>query len=799
MLRIARAPPVVGLALAAGAGATLLHLGVHPSWTFLSLPLLLRPESASNRPPSPRLPLILAFLAGAFLTHSWAGREAGDCRYRLEEGAALEFRGRLQGRLAEERGEISPLGGSVGGCNRPLRFVLGGGASGEARENRPPPPPGSRLLLRGRWRRSGAASARDPLRAGYLKVDSLDLLPPDRGGWRDPGGMAGRVQVRLGALFPDERGMVEALVLARKEGLSPAVKESFSRAGTAHLLAISGFHVGVVAGLLLLAGGWMGLAFPTRFLLGSAGVWGYVLFIGLPDAALRAALILTLLSLGRLRNRAVAPLGALASAFLLFLFGDPGALLRPGFQLSFAGALGLVVWGPPMARRLSEGNGFRVPPPLAGGLAAGVSATLATLPLVAWHFGRVSLVGIPVTLLAAPMVTLAIPGILLSLLASLASPSLGAFLARGVELDLRLLARMVEWAATLPWASVWVSRPGLVAGVAGVLAASLVLEARPRARQGGGRTLLALGALSGLILWPVGDRVVGRGTVELVVLDVGQGDALLLRSPRGRWILVDAGPKNESFDAGARVVLPYLRRRGIAALDLMVLTHPDMDHVGGAEAVLREYPVAGVLDPGVPVGTGVFLGALEGARERGVPWRVAEAGDSLDLDGLALRVLWPPGAGALKDPATLRQMEALEAGEGANARSIVLELRYGDFSALLTGDAPAPVEEEVLSRILSPGIRVLKVGHHGSRTSTSPELLERISPELALVSVGGRNRYGHPHAEVLHRLQAGGAGVGRTDRSGTLTLRARRDGTFAVRGERGIGVIKSVSVASRMR
>jgi competence protein ComEC len=129
-------------------------------------------------------------------------------------------------------------------------------------------------------------------------------------------------------------------------------------------------------------------------------------------------------------------------------------------------------------------------------------------------------------------------------------------------------------------------------------------------------------------------------------------------------------------------------------------------------------------------------------------------------------------------------MEAVEAEDGANALSLVLELRYGEFSALLTGDAPVAVEEAFLSRILSPRIQALKVGHHGSRTSTSPELLERLSPEVALISVGGRNRYGHPHGEVLRRLEAEGVGVFRTDRLGTVWLRARKDGGFEIRGER---------------
>jgi competence protein ComEC len=276
--------------------------------------------------------------------------------------------------------------------------------------------------------------------------------------------------------------------------------------------------------------------------------------------------------------------------------------------------------------------------------------------------------------------------------------------------------------------------------------------------------------LAALLLGPLVAGALNRGTVELVVLDVGQGDALVLRSPAGRWILVDAGPRSESFDAGARTVLPYLRQRGVPALELLVLTHPDMDHVGGAPAILLDFPVEGVMDPGAAVGKEVFLDALHAAQARGVPWRVAGAGDSLNLDGVVLRVLAPDSAG--------RAM----AGEDANAASLVLELRYGAFSALLTGDAPSVVEEGVIRRLLSPKVQLLKIGHHGSSTSTGAELLARTHPETALISVGRRNRYGHPHASVLQRMEAEGARVLRTDEDGTVVVKARKDGKYSVRG-----------------
>ncbi len=774
---------MVGLALAFALGTVLHRLGVPLSWTLLSLLTLLRPNAPSSGPGLPLPSLALVLVAGSLLASHWSAERAGDCRLHLGEGQVLELRGRLLGRVVEGRGTLMVREGLPGGCNGRIRFVLGRGA-----EKGDPFSPGDGVVVQGAWRRGVVGREGDPERAGYLQVRSVGKVGVGVGGTRpgvirDPTLLGPRIQERLGRLFPLQGALVEALILARKEGLAPDRKEAFARAGTAHLLAISGFHVGVVGGLLLLLGGWLGLSHRRRFLLGALGVWSYILVIGLPDAALRAALIITLLSLGRILGRSVSAPGALASAFLLLLAADPGALSRVGFQLSFAGSLGLILWSKPFSEALAPGGGSGWKAALAGGAAAGTAATLATLPLVGWHFGRVSLMGIPMTLLAAPLVTLAIPGVFMALLASFLWFPLGAFLASGVEVDLWLLTRLVEWAADLPFASAWVSRPAILAGslgLAGGWVAHRTLEDRsPLIR----RIVLSAGLLSGLLVGPGVEILLGGGVVEVVALDVGQGDAIGIRSPRGRWILVDAGPRTERFDAGGRVVLPYLRRRGVRRVESLILTHPDMDHVGGAAAVLEGVGVTQILDPGRAVGSEVFVDALEAARARGTPWRVARAGDSLNLDGVALRVLWPPREEAhplAPSPfSSPREARAL-ARAGNNEASVVVELRYGSFSALLTGDAPVEVEEAVLPLLLSPRIQLLKAGHHGSHTSTSPELVERTRPEAALISVGRRNRYGHPAAGVLRILEGAGVRVFRTDLHGELRVRARKDGSFRV-------------------
>jgi competence protein ComEC len=588
--------------------------------------------------------------------------------------------------------------------------------------------------------------------------------------------------------------MVAALTLARKEGLDPGLREAFARSGTAHLLAISGFHVGVVSSLLLVL--LRGAGFPRRRAgtLASGGTWLYVALLGFPDAASRAALILSTLVASRARGRPPARWGGLASALLILLVLDPRRIASPGFQLSFAGAAGLVAWAPALRACLRRPAGWRLPNAVSSVLASGVAATVATLPVVAWHFERVSLVGIPATIVVSPLVAFALPGALVSLLADALHPALGRFLAGGVEVALVALEEGTRWMALPGWTSVWVSRSWIfVVALAGALGVRLTQRRliRNRVRRVVG---VAFG-FTALVLWPVAATVQGRGGVELIAIDVGQGDALALRSPAGRWILVDAGPAVRG-DGGGHPVVKALRDRGVVRLEALIVTHPDLDHIGGVPAVIRAVEVAAVLEPALPTGKDGYVEALEAARTRGVPWLRAEAGRRFDVDGMIVEVLHPPASP--RDPLSL-QAEQLD----ANSTSVVVAVRFGAFDALLTGDAPAQVEREVAGAIgggfevlkvaqverevagaIGGGFEVLKVAHHGSDTSTDSVLLARTRPRVGLVSVGRGNHYGHPSPDVLGRLRRAGAEVRRTDREGTLRVLARRDGTFRIEAAR---------------
>jgi competence protein ComEC len=739
-------PPVTRLALAYATGAAWALVGAPLGAAPLAAALfLVLPNLASRRPSGWRALWVLAGLAGLVAT---LGLEdpAGGCAPTHLDGPAV-----VEGRfLASPRTGSAPFV-TDSSCG-PFTVVVG---DAEAPAGRP-------VRIGGVWREGRQ-------RPWFLAQEvSVRTGAADREWrWRAVRWRDGLV-ARLDRLYGERAPLVAALTLARREGLDTDLRETFARVGIAHLLAISGFHVGVIAGVMLVLLLLLRQDPRRAALCAAAGAWAYVGLIEFPDAACRAALVITAAALSRARARPAAKWGAIGAALLILLALDPRRLASAGFQLSFTGAAGLTAWSAPLARGIRRVTGRRCPQSLAMGLAAGIAATLATLPVVAWHFERVSLVGIPVTLVATPLVTLGLIGALGSLAADFVWPDLASLLAGGVSFVISGLEALAGVAGALPWASAWTTRSTVLAGVVGV-AVAMLLARRPRFGATARRATTALYVSAGVLAWPLLLTLQGRGSAEILMIDVGQGDAIALRSPKGRWLLIDTGPASREGGMAGHPVVRALKSRGVRRLEALVLTHPDLDHIGGAEAVLSTFDVGVVYDPGLPAGKQSFVDVLDVAAGRGVPWRAARAGDRIDLDGLVLRVLSPE--------------EELAPGGDSNASSVVIHAVLGDFDVLLTGDSYKDVD-----RLLAPGftevVEVLKVGHHGSDTSTDALLLARARPELALISVGRNNRYGHPAPEVLDRLNRSGARVRRTDREGSISVLGRPDGSYSVTARR---------------
>ncbi len=563
------------------------------------------------------------------------------------------------------------------------------------------------------------------------------------------GGVADRLRAHLQGTLArgtagERRALVTGIVLGEESELAPPLREAFRASGLMHLLAVSGQNVAITAlGVVALAR----LALVGRRageLLAVAAVLAYALAAGWQPSVVRAAVAGCLTSLAWLTARPRDRWHAMALGALLLLVWTPYAFLEPGFQLSFGAVAAIFVVVPRLARRL-EGTPIRGRP--AELLAVAAACGAVTAPIVWLHFEAVPLWTVPANVLAEPAMPPLVGLALASALVEPVSPSSAAALAWLAGWCGAWIAFVARTFASLPGAEIdsW----GAV-GALGVVGVALVLIARPpRARRAGATLVTASLGLTALVgWWALSDRPAWAppAGLRLTVLDVGQGDAILLETRAGA-VLVDQGPP-EADVAG------QLRRGGLRALSAIVLTHPQRDHVGGAADVLRRLAVGVVLNPGLdPSASPDQRAALEAARRGGVRIRLARAGDVLRVGGLRLDILWPDGTGP--------------PGEDPNLRAVVLLARFGSTSALLSADA----ESVVMLRLRLPRVDVLKVAHHGSADPGLPELLRRLRPRVAVVSVGAGNDYGHPTPETLAALDAvAGLDVLRTDRDGPVVI-----------------------------
>jgi competence protein ComEC len=559
----------------------------------------------------------------------------------------------------------------------------------------------------------------------------------------DSAGIRDRAAAGLGRGMPSrEAALARGFVLGEDEEIAEATKEDFRRAGLSHLLAVSGQNVTLLALLAMPLLGVLGIPLRERLFWLLALIAVYVPVAGAGPSIQRAGVMGALGLLATLSGRRASRLYALALAALVTLAIDPGVAADVGWQLSFAAVLGILLLATPLRERIVARLG---PGPwrraLAEGVAVTVAATLATAPLIAYHFETVSTTTIVANVLALPAVA---PAMWLGMCSAGLSqlPGLPLEPLNGLNaLLLAYVAQVAKWCAAPGWAElrVHVDGTGLVLAYLGLGLALLVCRRWPRQAF----ALAAVAFACWLPLPSVGGAKAGPPQgLRVVVLDVGQGDAILLQPAHAPAVLVDGGPPGDGL---AR----KLGQAGVDRLGAVVVTHDQSDHAGGVEELLGALPVERLLF------ARLHRGLIAAAAESGAdPERIA-AGRVLRSGALRLRVLWPPaeilGAGA--------------AGQDPNQLALVMEARWRDFSMLLTADA----EAESVS--VEPGpLDVLKVAHHGSDDAGLGELLEQTRPRLAVISVGEGNPYGHPTAATLAMLEQHGVPTLRTDEDGAVVI-----------------------------
>ncbi len=600
-------------------------------------------------------------------------------------------------------------------------------------------------------------------------------------------GMRRRLSDALAASLPDpEASLGQGILLGSRSALGPSLTADLNSTSLSHLIAISGYNVTVVAGLVIGSLAWL-LGRRQAALAALLAIAAYTILTGASPSVVRAAIMGGLFLIATLVGRPGSALTAIVLAAALMTAHQPLVVHDVSFQLSFAATVGIVYLSPAIQVRIRQALSPLIGPPEAlqrgivsmtvENLAVTLAAIAATLPMIALNFQRVSLVAPLANLLVLPAFPLMLLLSGLDAAAGAVWVPLGDIAAWAAWPLLAYLVAVASRLADLPLASLEV--PGFGMGHAVLLYAAIgllawwvqpirpgqallvrvsSLTARPARRAAAPLRLVptpwlagGLALVSGLLWWaaltPSSDHL------TVTVMDVGQGDAILIESPAGHRILVDGGPSGRAISEDLGREMHFWDK----SIDLVVLTHPEEDHLNGLVTVLERYDVERILTSPVETDSAAYDAWRQAVEQEGAPFYQAAPGEWFDLGrGARLEVLGPPS-------------DLIEGAEAdLNNNCVVLRLTWGEVSFLLTGDLERAGEEALLSQGRDLRSTVLKVAHHGAADATSESLLAAVQPTVAVISVGADNTYGHPSPQVLERL--GDSLIYRTDLNGRVKL-----------------------------
>ena len=569
---------------------------------------------------------------------------------------------------------------------------------------------------------------------------------------------------------PRHASFLKGIIFGYRADIPPDVKQSFMDTGTIHIMAVSGSNVAFVAFIFFSTLGFFRLSRTAVSGITILGLIAYMVITGSSASVVRATIMAIVLLCGTLFERKTDIYNSISVAALILLFWNTNTLFDVGFQLSFAAVISIVYFYPRLEslikripERFEEIKGVDAILKL---FAVSLASQLGTVPFTAYYFGRVSLISLVANIPVVPISGLNTFIGVAEIMMYPISPWIAKLYAAVNDFLVWFLLGFVKQAASVPFAYVesWHFTAASLIGYY-ILVISLFHLNVPRVR-----IWLLIGALA------LGNYALYSNIYSLTdpkciatVIDVGQGDAIVIEFPNGKWMLIDTGPVTQNFDAGESTVAPFLKRKGISHLDYMIITHPHSDHSGGAGSILRALRVDTLVMASRTAGGRDVNNVFELARSKHTGIKIIHGGNQIQIDSnVRLYVL---------NPDTSHSAE-----KNLNNSSLVVKIMYGTSSLLLVGDAEVPAEQRMVLRygtFLSSTL--LKAGHHGSITSSGEVFLTAVHPTTALISVGNHNKFRHPSPFTLWRMKSHSIEIKRTDKSGAIIFES--DGTNWIQKE----------------
>ncbi len=579
-----------------------------------------------------------------------------------------------------------------------------------------------------------------------------------------------------GGLEGDQLNVLMALVLGEGQGLTDELRDSFSRTGLSHVLAVSGLHVGMVAFAAFFLFNWIMLRSYRLALALDVRKWAavmtfipvllYAFLSGFQISAQRALIMVSVFLFSILMDRSRDMWSSLALAGIVILAVEPLALFSISFQLSFGAVIGILWLGPFIIGFFNRRSLPRVLLYPIGIVSATVSATISLLPVTSFYFNQISMVSIPANLIVVPILgLLVLPMGLLSVFLLPVSHTLSDLALYAAAMGTDAMLSVIGFFSGLQWASIWVAKPNIAEmGIfIGIIAVIPILRARRWARPVA-FFLLALWACD-TVYWMY--RLNHEEALKITYLDVAQGNAALIEMPGGKRMLIDGGGfARDTFDVGRFVVAPFLWSKKIRQVDYIVLSHPQADHMNGLRFIAKAFSPGEFWHSGAETASSSFRKLLAAVRENGIKEiRLPELSARGQIGGVSFEVFHPSAAEPLPRFCDVR--------EDLNAFSLVLKASFQGTSFLFPGDIEEVTETELAGRLGSSlSSDTLLVPHHGSKTSSTEAFLSHVRPRLCVISCGREGMFGFPHKEALDRLEATGAKILRTDREGAIEIKS---------------------------